>query len=108
VPKYLLIASYTPEGAKGVLAKGGSARREAATKAVTSAGGKVEAFYFGFGSDDAYVLVDYPDNASAAATSLTVSAGGAVQVRTVVLMTPEEMDEAATKSKSVEYIPPGK
>jgi uncharacterized protein with GYD domain len=108
VAKYLLIASYTSEGAKGVLKDGGSVRRDAATKAVAGVGGKVESFYFGFGSEDADVVVDYPDNASAAAASLTIGSSGAVSVRTVVLMTPEEMDDAAKKSKSIDYSPPGK
>src|SRR5205823_12948392 len=65
--KYLLKASYTAEGAKGVLKDGGTKRREAAQKAIESVGGSVDAFYFAFGSNDAYVLIDMPDYASAAA-----------------------------------------
>jgi len=106
--KYLLKASYTAEGAKGVLKDGGTKRREAAQKAIESVGGSVDAFYFAFGSDDAYVLIDMPDYASAAAASLSVSASGAVHTQTVVLITPEEMDAAADKSKSVEYRAPGR
>jgi uncharacterized protein with GYD domain len=104
--KYLLIASYTAEGAKGVLKDGGSARRKAAEKAVKSVGGSVEAFYFAFGADDAFVLIDVPDHASAAAVSLTVSSGGAINIRTVPLIMPEEIDKAA--KKKVAYTPPGK
>lgn len=104
--KYLLIASYTSEGAKGVLKDGGSARKEQAERALKSAGGSLESFHFAFGSDDAYVLCDFPDNASAAAASLTVSSSGAVTVRTVPLIEPEEIDRAA--KISVEYTPPGK
>ena len=44
MPKYLVIASYTAEGAKGVLAKGGSARRDAVDKTVADLGGSVESF----------------------------------------------------------------
>lgn len=104
--KYMLIASYTAEGAKGVLKDGGSARRDQAESAVKSVGGSVESFYFAFGADDAYVIVDMPDHASAAAASLTVSSSGAVTVRTVPLIMPEEIDEAA--KKTVKYTPPGK
>ena len=68
--KYLVKASYTASGAKGLLNEGGSARRDAATQLLESLGGKVESFYFAFGSNDAYVVVDMPDNASAAAASL--------------------------------------
>jgi uncharacterized protein with GYD domain len=40
--KYLTIVSYTAEGLKGLMAKGGTARVEAAHKFVASAGGSVE------------------------------------------------------------------
>ena len=68
--KYLVQASYNASGVKGLLNEGGSARRDAAKQLLESLGGKVEAFYFAFGSTDAYVVVDMPDNASAAAAAL--------------------------------------
>jgi uncharacterized protein with GYD domain len=105
VPKYLLKVNYTLDGVKGVLAKGGSARKAAAEAAAESAGGKVDAFYFAFGATDAYVIAEFPDNASAAALALTVSAGGGVAVSTVPLLTPEEIDKAA--GAKVKYQPPG-
>ena len=61
-----------------------------------SLGGTVEAYYFGFGSDDFYLIADLPDHAAAAAGALTASASGALGVRTTVLLTPEDID-AATK-----------
>ena len=76
MPKYLVEVKYTLEGIKGVKAEGGSARVAAAKAAIEEQGGKVEAFYFAFGHNDAYVLVDMPDNVSAAAVGLIVSAGG--------------------------------
>jgi uncharacterized protein with GYD domain len=105
MPKYLIAASYTASGAAGLLKDGGTARRTAAEQALKSAGGKLEAFYFAFGEHDAYVIVDAPDNASVAAASVAINASGAVQSKTVVLLTAEEMD-AATK-KSVTYRKPG-
>jgi uncharacterized protein with GYD domain len=103
--KYLLEASYTTEGLKGVLKDGGTKRRAAAEETVRGLGGKVEAFYFAFGDHDAYVIVDVPDNVSAAAASLAVNASGAVRVRTTVLLTPEEVDQAT--KKTVTYRAPG-
>lgn len=103
--KYLIIANYTNEGLKGLMREGGSGRRDAVAKVAESLGGKMEAFYFGFGDNDVYVVFDAPDNVSAAASSLVVNASGAVQAKTVVLLTPEEMDEAT--KKSVDYRPPG-
>jgi uncharacterized protein with GYD domain len=103
--KFLLQASYTAEGTKGLIAEGGSKRRDAAVKAVKAAGGKVEAFYFTFGKADAVVLVDLPDNVSVAAASLAINASGTVTVSTTVLLTPAEMDEAV--KKAVPYRAPG-
>ena len=61
--------------------------------------------YYGFGTDDFYVTIDFPDHAAAAAAALTIGAAGTTRARTVVLLTPEEID-AATQ-KSVDYRPPG-
>jgi uncharacterized protein with GYD domain len=105
MPKYLIEASLTTQGVKGVQSEGGTARREAVTKAVESAGGKLESFYFAFGDRDVYVVADFPDNESAAAMALAVNSSGAVATRTVALLTPEEVDAAA--KRSVDYRPPG-
>src|SRR5258706_4347929 len=105
MPKYLLEVNYTLDGIKGVVAKGGSARKAAASAAAKSVGGKVDSFYFAFGGTDVYVVADMPDNESAAAPALNVSAGGGATVRTVVLLTTDEVDAAT--SKDVKYKPPG-
>ena len=103
--KYLIKASYTVEGARGVLKEGGSGRKESAKAAIEGLGGKLEAFYFAFGAHDAYLIMDVPDNASAAALALRVNQAGAVSIETVVLLTPEEVDRAA--KMGVTYRPPG-
>ena len=105
MPKYLIEASYTLDGVKGVQAAGGSARRDAVAEVAESVGGQLESFYFAFGDHDVYAVVDLPDNESAAAVALTVNAAGGATVRTVVLLSPEEVDAAA--QRSVEYRPPG-
>jgi uncharacterized protein with GYD domain len=104
--KYLLAAAYTAEGAKGLLKDSGTKRRQAAEQAIKSAGGTMEAFYFAFGENDAYVIVDAPDHASMAAASVSINASGAVHTKTVVLLTPEEIDNAI--KKTVTYRAPGR
>ena len=106
MPKYLIQASYTAEGVKGLLKDGGSKRRAVAEEAVKSLGGRLEAFYFAFGETDGVLIAELPDNVSAAAVSMVVNASGAIQTKTTVLLTPEEMDKAA--KKTVTYRPPGK
>ncbi len=98
MPKYLLQVNYTADGAKGLIKDGGSARRSAAQKAAESLGGRVESMYFAFGAADAYVTAEMPDHASAAAISLALAASGGATARTTVLLTPEEMDQAASKT----------
>jgi uncharacterized protein with GYD domain len=105
MPKYLFEGHYTPEGAKGVAKEGGSGRRDAIAKAAESVGGKLESIFFAFGGVDTYVTVDLPDNVAAAAIALAANQGNTATVKTVVLMTPEEMDKAA--KKTVKYRAPG-
>jgi len=105
MPKFLIEANYVGEGVKGLLKDGGTSRRTAVDKLLSSVGGTVESFYYAFGDTDAYVVVDVPDNVTAAAVALTVAASGAVTLKTTVLMTPEELDQATKKSPA--YRAPG-
>jgi uncharacterized protein with GYD domain len=106
MPKYLLHINYVGEGIKGLLKDGGTKRRAVADGAAKSLGGTMEAFYFAFGDTDAYVIVDLPDHASMTALALTVGSSGAATIKTTVLMTPAEVDDAAKKTPN--YQPPGK
>ncbi|WP_020577144.1 GYD domain-containing protein [Actinopolymorpha alba] len=106
MPKYLVQARYTADGVKGLLKEGGTARVEAAKNATSSAGGTLESYYFAFGQDDVYLVVDLPDNATAAALSLAIAATGAVHTKSTVLLTPGEVDEAS--KKKISYQAPGK
>lgn len=104
--KYLVQSNYTVDGLNGLLKDGGTGRREAIEKAVASVGGKVESYYFAFGDTDVFAIFDFPDNITAAAVSLIVTATGASKPKITVLLTPEEVD-AATKI-TADYRPPGK
>ena len=105
MPKYLFEAKYTAEGAKGILHDGGTARRAAVEKAVSGLGGRLESFYFAFGGADAFVIADLPDNVTAAAMALAVGQSGKASTKTIVLLTPEDVDAAS--KKSVVYRGPG-
>ena len=105
MPKYLFHGSYTTEGLKGLLKDGGSKRREVVDRLIKGMGGTLEAFYYAFGDDDIYSIVDLPDHVSTTAVSLAVNSAGTFKGKTAVLMTPEEVDQAT--KKTVEYSPPG-
>jgi uncharacterized protein with GYD domain len=103
--KYLFKATYSPDGLKGLMKEGGTARRANLQKVVESIGGRVEAFYFAYGDADVIGISDLPDANSAMALSLAVNASGAVRLSTTPLITPEEMDAAC--KKTVTYRAPG-
>ena len=105
MPKFMIKASYTAEGVRGLMKEGGTGRRAAVQKVIEGIGGKVEAFYFAYGESDAYVIADVPDATTGIAVSLAVNASGVVRVSTIPLITPEEMDAAS--KKSVAYRAPG-
>jgi uncharacterized protein with GYD domain len=106
MPKYLISGSYTAEGLRGLQKDTASARRDAITQLVKSAGGSVECIYYAFGHQDVYGVVDLPDNAAASAVSVAVSASGLVKTQITPLLTVEEVDAAL--KKSVNYRPPGR
>jgi uncharacterized protein with GYD domain len=103
--KFMVRASYTTEGGKGLQSGGGTSRRDAVAAMAEGLGGSLESFYFAFGETDAYVVMELPDNETAAAASIAVNAAGGATSEVVVLLTPEEIDKAA--KMSVDYRPPG-
>ena len=107
MPKYLFTASYTAEGAKGLLKDGGSKRREVAGRLIESMGGTVEALYFcASGEADIVLIADMPDVSSLTATGLATRASGALQTGVIIeLLTPEQMDDVT--KKTVDYQAPG-
>jgi uncharacterized protein with GYD domain len=105
VPKYLIRASYTHEGLRGLMKEGGTGRRTAIEKMTADVGGHLETFYFAFGDDDVFAIVDAPDDVTTVAMSLMINAAGAATCKVTPLLTPEDVD-AATRV-SVDYRAPG-
>ncbi len=105
MPKYLVEASYVGDGVEALRREGGSARRNAVERACASMGGRLETFYFAFGESDVITILDLPDNTTAAGLALLVAASGKVDIKTTVLLTPEEVDAAV--QTEVDYRPPG-
>ena len=103
--KYLIEASYTAEGLRGLQTDKASGRKQAVTKLVEGLEGKVEAMYFALGDRDVVLIVDVPDLVTGAALSLAVSASGLVRTKSTALLTVEEIDRAL--AKKVGYRAPG-
>ena len=103
--KFLIEASYSAEGMKGLQKDKASGRKAAVTQAFASFGGKVESIHYALGDADVYVIAECPDNVTAAAIGFAVCATGLVRTKTIPLLTVEEMDQAL--GKNVAYSAPG-
>lgn len=94
MPRYLVQAKYTESGLRDILKEGGSKRAEVIGSVIHALGGSVESFFYALGDTDVFVVINLPDAINACAFSIATNASGAVIVRTTVLLTPEELDEA--------------
>ncbi|MFF5171526.1 GYD domain-containing protein [Micromonospora sp. NPDC000089] len=104
--KFLIRASYTAEGLKGLQAQGGVQRAEVARAMVENSGGQMVAVYFAFDQPDAYLFVDLPDFMTVASIAVAIrAAGGTTDVRITPVLTAEEVDQLARLP--VVYQPPG-
>ena len=107
MPLYLMRFSYTSEAWARLIAKPED-RRDVARAVVEKVGGKLIGFWYGFGEHDGFVIIEAPDNVSAAAFSVGISAGGSLRsAETTVLLTVEETIEMLKKAQGLPYRPPG-
>lgn len=104
---YLMRFSYTPE-AWARLIKKPEDRRAVARAVVEQLGGKLHGFWYAFGEHDGFVLIEAPNNVSAAAFSVGIAAGGSLRsTETAVLLTVEETIEMLKKAQGLPYRAPG-
>jgi uncharacterized protein with GYD domain len=100
---FLFEVAYTPE-AWAAMVKNPQDRSAAVEPAIQKLGGSVERFWLSFGEYDVIGVVQMPDNISAAAFSLAISAGGACKnVKTTPLLTIEEGMEAMKRASASGY-----
>jgi uncharacterized protein with GYD domain len=106
---YLCQLAYTPE-AWAAQVKNPADRVKIVAPLLERLGARFETAYLCFGEYDIVFIMEAPDNVSAAAVSLAVTAGGAVKtLKTTPLLTTDEGIEAMRKAgegASV-YRPPG-
>ncbi len=84
-------------------------REEVARHVFEQAGGKLLDFYFSFGENDVVVIVDLPDDVSAAAAVMAVNSSGAFRKTNITqLLTVDEAVAAMEKAKLIasDYTPP--
>jgi uncharacterized protein with GYD domain len=97
--RYLVRAVLTAEGIKNLRKQPPTALKAGVAKFVESVGGKLEFWFFDFGSTTAYSVIDYPDEIAAATAQLsTNSAGFAHSGLAVDLAYPQNILRAIFKS----------
>jgi uncharacterized protein with GYD domain len=95
--KYLSRAVLTPEGIKNLQKQPPTALKAGIAKFTESVGGRLESWYFDFATATGWAIIDYPDDAAAAAAQMTVNAAGFARVTLTPIMTAEEADKAVSK-----------
>ena len=105
---YLFRFGYTPEAWAALIEKPEDRRTTLAARLFGTFGGRLEGFWYSFGQQDGYALVDLPDAVAAAAASAAVAATGSFRLlETTVLITVDEMIEALDRAKEFAYKKPG-
>lgn len=103
---YLIQIAYTPE-TWATLVKNPQNRLEAVRRPVEGLGGSIVGGWLAFGEYDIIGVLQMPDNTSAAALSIAISAGGAAKgVKTTPLMAWEEGVEALKKAADAGFRSP--
>ena len=92
--KFLIEASYTADGLKGLKKDTAAGRRKAMENAAKKLGGKLESVHFALGQYDVIVILELPNTVSAAAVALAAGSSGLVRPKTTALLTVEETDQA--------------
>lgn len=106
MPSYMIQIAYNPETLAGFIKKPVD-RTEAITKLAQKIGGTLVGSWFSFGDYDAVIIIDGPDNVSAAACALAVSASGAFKAfKTTPLLGIQEGMAAMKKAGTLGYKPP--
>jgi uncharacterized protein with GYD domain len=102
---YMVQVSYTAE-AMAALVANPQDRTKPVAAVIKTLGGKMNNFWFAFGDYDVVGIMEMPDNVSAAAFALAVSAGGSCRaVKTTPLLTISEAMAAMKKAGGSGYRP---
>jgi len=102
---YIYQASYTPESLAAQI-KNPQDRIEAVRPPLEAMGAKFVAAGYPFGEYDVLVVLEAPDDATAASIALAVGAGGAVKAaKTTRLLSGEEWIQALRNAQGSQYKP---
>ena len=102
---YMYQASYTAESVAAQI-KEPQDRIKAVAPAIEALGAKILVGGYPFGEYDVLVVLEAPDDTTAASVALAVAAGGAVKsARTTRLLSGQEWIESLRKAQGSQYRP---
>jgi uncharacterized protein with GYD domain len=105
MPSFMVQVSYTSEALAALIAKPQD-RTEMVKKVAKKLGGKIQGAWLAFGDYDLVLVMEMPDNVSAAAIALASAGGGSCKaVKTTPLLTIEEGLAALAKAATSGYKP---
>jgi hypothetical protein len=96
--------SYSREGVAKLLDEDTRARRAQVERFFEQLGGHLEAMYFSLEDGSAYLIAVLPDGVSANGPQVAPLLAGAMQVKSVVLITPEEVALAGALTSPVDMV----
>lgn len=106
MPLYMFQAAYTSDALATLIQKPVN-RVEVVTEAVENLGGQVLGGWFCFGEFDVVLIVELPNNVSAASFAVAAAAGGALKSnRTTPLLSQSETAEMFKRAGKAGYRPP--
>lgn len=105
--RFLYLGKYTSDGLKGLASEGGTKRRDATERLVTSIGGKILEYSFAVGEFDFVLIVEVPDDAAGLIAPILTGASGTVRVLTVPLVDPKTIDEVSARIATATFRPAG-
>jgi uncharacterized protein with GYD domain len=106
--QFLVQVAYSPEAWANLLDNPQN-RIQAVSSVIKKLGGKLMQGWLSFGDYDAVVIMEMPDNVSAAAFAASIAAGGSCKsVKTTPLLSPDEGVAAMKKAGGSGYRPIGR
>jgi uncharacterized protein with GYD domain len=108
MPHVLVQFSYAPRSIKALVERPDVDHAAEASAMVASLGGKLLGYWYAFGHFDGVVLLEAPDNSTAASVAMAIGGTGEVsRLETTVLLTMEEAWAAMRTAAAATHLPPG-
>jgi len=105
---YLVQFSYASHSIKALVDQPEVDHAAEASAMLASLGGKLLGYWYAFGAFDGVVLMEMPDNSTAASVAMAIGGSGEIaRFETTVLLTMDDAQKAMRKAAGAKHLPPG-